>query len=103
MRGHIDWKEEGNKWGLYCRWDGLEVGGRVGNGALDEGWSVMKCARVWVGRQRLLFLSFSGRIITLHPDSLTFETSSSKENIDGGSRAALVGSGVGSESLRIAT
>ena len=55
MRGHIDWKEEGNKWGLYCRWDGLEVGGRVGNGALDEGWSVMKCARVWVGRQRLLY------------------------------------------------
>ena len=66
------------------------VGGRVGNGALDEGWSAMKCARVWVGRQRLLFLSFSGRIITLHPDSLTFETRSSKENVDGGSRAALV-------------
>jgi hypothetical protein len=70
------------------------------------GWSVMKCARVWDGiwrRQRFLFLSFSDSSITLHPDPLTSETSSSKANVEGGSRAALVGSGVRSESLRIAT
>jgi hypothetical protein len=70
------------------------------------GWSVMKCARVWDGiwrRQRFLFLSFSDGSITLYPDPLTSETSLSKANVDGGSRAALVGSGVRSESLRIAT
>jgi hypothetical protein len=49
------------------------------------------------------FYPFSNRSITLHPDPLTSKTSSSKAIVDGGSRAALVGSRVGSESLRIAT
>jgi hypothetical protein len=51
----------------------------------------------------ITILLFSDRSITLHQDRLTSETSSSKANVDGGSRAALVGSRVRSESLRIET
>jgi hypothetical protein len=43
------------------------------------------------------FYPFSDRSMTLHPDPLTSETSSSKAIVDRGSRAALVGSGVGSK------
>ena len=45
----------------------------------------MKCARVWDGiwqRQRFLFLSLAIAASSLHPDPLTSETSSLKENVE---------------------
>jgi len=56
-----------------------EVEGRVRERAPDEGWSVMKCARVWDGSGNHYYFSHFAYAASLPPESLTSETSSSKK------------------------